>query len=598
MSVESNRGFKAGINDVMMAWLPALVLFVLIPFAIYLPNQAEYNYNLKSVVPFLILAGMSFVLLLGVMLLDPDLRGNICAGLFYFGVFLALSDMLAPVPLGLLADDTQVDALTEPLRLTLIELAIAVAVVTLAVKIPLTFVRRIAPFMVLALALSELLVVGLSLSPRTSRLFFDMAPPPQPVVIGESSADKPNIYQIVFDGYSSCRFGDLAKEENAEKVFDGFTFFKEARTNYIHTRLSFRSYMTGTLFDGKNAALYEAAALESGLPEELYRAGYTISYYVPGLMYVHKRAANAKVTSVRAWINTNLYRLWLVRATPNILRREANAAARQMGTWLHSRSESAAKEAPANPPSSRESKGSERCCEQTLQLMEDEAERPAHGQYVYVHVNLPHPPYYWDKDCSFIGESDYNKNAQCATKVMAELIDRLKELGRYEESLIIIHSDHGWETEQCDSWDTSAGTVQAEIAAKIKDYTNGFVTTEEFFARTRVLLLIKPPNVPGKPLIVSPAPASLLDIPATVRDLIGMTPVPGPGHSVFAKDLPPDRAIHFFAGYKRAGKSGGQLVLGKHFSRAEFAHFSFSKGAGWKLHPDLPVSAGGGWWGH
>ena len=52
--------------DILMAWLPWLVLFIIIPFVIYLPIQIEYEYNFAVVFPFVMLAVLccisSFVL--------------------------------------------------------------------------------------------------------------------------------------------------------------------------------------------------------------------------------------------------------------------------------------------------------------------------------------------------------------------------------------------------------------------------------------------------------------------------------------------------------------------------------------------------------
>ena len=88
------------------------------------------------------------------------------------------------------------------------------------------------------------------------------------------------------------------------------------------------------------------------------------------------------------------------------------------------------------------------------ELIETEARRPAQGQYVQVHVGLPHGPYVLDQDCRFVGrrfKSDdmpgrlraYLDQSECALGLVAEFLRRLDELGRYDAATIVVQSDHG-----------------------------------------------------------------------------------------------------------------------------------------------------------
>ncbi len=593
MDCEVRQTSEAGLRDAVIAWLPALVLFVLIPFAIFLPNQAEYNYNVKALFPFLLAAVFSFLLLYGLIKLIPNWMITISVGLFYLGGFFAASDILAPVPLGLLEDDTLVDSLQEAVRLTLIQLGVAAAVLVCAATLPRKTIREVGPVLVIVAAISEVFIVSTGLSPRTGRVFFEsLRPPAVEAAAQKQSADKPNVYQIVLDGYSSCKFLEIVRAGDFESAFGGFTFFKANRSNYIGTFLSYPSFMTGCLFDGKSFADFETMALESGIVEELYRAGYTISFYVPGLRYVHNRTSHMSLEGGISWVETNLYRLWLVRSAPNILRQEANGLARWLGKTRRHNLEATSGDVPQVTRAAEQAGRVAPCCPTFDQFLADEGNRGSTGEYVYMHLNVPHPPYWWDAECRAIGTSDYIRNSFCATRIMSEVVRRLKELGRFDGALIIFQSDHGYELEGNDCQDDSQTPIPPEVATGIVSSTRAAVTPKDFFDRTRALLLIKPPNGARKPLDVSNAPTALVDIPATVRSLLGLPVAAGDGQSVFSINPDDSREIHFYAGYKRGGKHGGFLVLGKHFHRTDFAHFSLIHGQGWKTYPNLPVSSG------
>ena len=88
------------------------------------------------------------------------------------------------------------------------------------------------------------------------------------------------------------------------------------------------------------------------------------------------------------------------------------------------------------------------------ELIEKEAQRSAHGQYVHVHVGLPHGPYVLDQDCRFVGrrfQSDdmagrldaYLDQSECALDLVAGFLRRLDELGRYDAATLVVQGDHG-----------------------------------------------------------------------------------------------------------------------------------------------------------
>lgn len=83
------------------------------------------------------------------------------------------------------------------------------------------------------------------------------------------------------------------------------------------------------------------------------------------------------------------------------------------------------------------------------QMELDEESRLSEGEYVFTHLIIPHGPYLFsatggllDGDTS--GVNGYYEQAKFSLNLVKSFIEKLKKLGRYDNSLIIIHADHGW----------------------------------------------------------------------------------------------------------------------------------------------------------
>ena len=81
-----------------------------------------------------------------------------------------------------------------------------------------------------------------------------------------------------------------------------------------------------------------------------------------------------------------------------------------------------------------------------MNVLEQEADLPANGRYTLIHLVLPHSPEVLAADCSYDvagSETTQLEQAGCATKLLVDFVERLKELGRFDNSLVIAQADHG-----------------------------------------------------------------------------------------------------------------------------------------------------------
>ena len=144
-------------------------------------------------------------------------------------------------------------------------------------------------------------------------------------------------------------------------------------------------------------------------------------------------------------------------------------------------------------------------------------ERPV---YKFLHVGIPHLPLVLDAGCGFtgvtaLGREGYVDQATCAIGLVTRLLDRLRTLGVYEDSVIILSSDHG------------VGTFQEDPAG---DDASPLVALPRIMGNARALLAVKAAGATG-PLRISDAPTTMTDVPATVMDLLGVAESGYPGRS-------------------------------------------------------------------
>jgi arylsulfatase A-like enzyme len=129
-----------------------------------------------------------------------------------------------------------------------------------------------------------------------------------------------------------------------------------------------------------------------------------------------------------------------------------------------------------------------------------------------------------------------------------------------------------------------------EIEKEIETVNLSIYPIETIDDVTRALLLIKPPLQSGKPLVISDLPTQLVDIPATIYDLLDFPVRVSEGESVFSPDLPETREIHMFFGlYRQWDEKGNECYFGKDLFEGEANHFSFTSGKGWKVYPNISV---------
>ena len=332
-----------------------------------------------------------------------------------------------------------------------------------------------------------------------------------------------NILHLVVDTTQGAMVHDIVQSDPGRyaRVLDGFTMFPQAMGRYRSTYPSVPYYMTGhgveperdimttqpfTADDVRNT-LAEHSMLKALAGAGFDRYGYHVSALycadawtacTAGMIF-DGRSLQADSPGA---ILLHLVDIALFQTTPLVLRERVY----NDGGWLL-----------------KGAQGGGRTYSAILDLFLERmtTDSPADA-YRYFHLAGGHGPVQFDETCTYIGvqQSTYaNQRRQviCSLAQIERLIEALKQRGVYDQTMIVVHGDHGTPG--------LPASLSAETGEKLPSFLIGPAS---------VLLLVKPMHARG-PMRVSEAQATIGDLPATIASALSID-ADFPGTPLFALD--------------------------------------------------------------
>lgn len=338
-----------------------------------------------------------------------------------------------------------------------------------------------------------------------------------PEAIFELSS-KQNVFHFVLDGFQSDAFDDILKAERAEidRQYAGFTFFKSHMGAFPTTIVSIPAMLTGSVYRNQEpmrrfiAKEFKRASIFRVMRDQ----GYQVDA-VSGLSYdrasatTYYRLPTPYVTydAYVRFAGWQLADLSLFRHSPHVLKPWVyNGQSWRLQTRFGQSIDTRGRRyMPVN--------GQAFLADYTARV------RVAHDRpnYKYLHVGIPHWPVSVNADCDYIGAQsqrrlNYTGQARCGIRRVGAFLDKLRELGLYDSSVIVISSDHGV-------------ALPPEAFKGNRDVFGAPLS--ELSGSALALLVVKPARATG-PVRVSEAPTAITDIPATIVDTLGLrNPFPG-----------------------------------------------------------------------
>ncbi|MBY3569403.1 sulfatase-like hydrolase/transferase [Rhizobium laguerreae] len=328
-----------------------------------------------------------------------------------------------------------------------------------------------------------------------------------------------NVIHIMFDSLQSDAFKQIAEQQpDLLPEFDGFTYYPDHAGYANWTTLSIAAIQTGRLFfdqhqDGMDPIEEIGEWLRSSsMMSHLADKGWDVSavqpsnafcfrtkYYCSTLPFL-SNSIGQRLGKQRKSNPLIVVDLALLRLAPTLLK----PLVYNEGKLLWSDATG-----PANADSST-ANDIALSMDFAKILTEDIAVTDDNPVYKFLHFYPPHKPFILDEDCR-IGAArtedwpNYLPQATCAVKQMAGILQALKRLGAYDNSVIIFQSD------------TGLGMVRPTENADPKITSVVEYSSPQLVGYARPTLLIKPLGATG-PLRVSSGQTSHLNTFSLIND--------------------------------------------------------------------------------
>ncbi len=416
-------------------------VFLYIPHLIYFNNAEEYSTSFLSTIQPTFIYGFIFIAisLTIIVLLPLKVSQYICALILVLSLLSWIQADILHNSLGLI-DGSQMSLKTPNnwLKTALLLMFIALTCLVFRFKI-----NHYLPF-----------VISLVIAGQLSIVFYSVAMSEnQKINLLKHSDDifnyspRKNIIVIVLDTFGSEIFDEiLATDKSIVSSFNGFVQYPDTTSNYPATYASIPSILTGQLipFDKPFFELLETELPKQGLPLKMEEKGFKVTF-VSVLEefrnFYQKRFvldSNINPELSQKIVGTQLIDYALFRTLPDTFK----PLVLNQGKWLLS--SHLAKQ--VKQPSTHSEKGM-----QMLELFTNNSRIvDSKPQFKILHFLLPHPEYVYDQNC----EKDNLKPNQteryymvqqstCTLKKLALFFNQLKKLNVYNQSMIVVTSDHG-----------------------------------------------------------------------------------------------------------------------------------------------------------
>jgi len=357
--------------------------------------------------------------------------------------------------------------------------------------------------------------------------------------IDKDRAGLPNVYHIVFDTFQT-EFFEFARNPEVDKGLAGFTYYPENVGTYSSSMLAVPSVFVGN-FRAESVSddeyWFQALNTEKSFLHWLIESGYethALKYGHDDCEYFQHRLGERQPSSdgkeSAGDLATTFRALWVATYLP------APLAAQ----WSNLGVRGARQKREFVVPASLERGGHTAFGH----FLEEEAGMRDHARYTFLQLKMPDPAF------AIAGagfpETPDNGNTRPttsledqileSTQLIVQFAERLRELGRFEDSLIIIHGGQGY------------GSYSETETGKLAENQN-VSETMEVEAHSHSLLLIKFPGpCTASSLSVCDARTSLLDIAPTILAVLRVDSEQAYAGIDLTKPegIPTDRARYFY----------------------------------------------------
>lgn len=453
-SQQQNSKIKALLKQLLPAYIISFVfcymLFIFEPLLMYSTNQLDFWFDLPHMaVPMLITFAIFFVVLAGVMTAvyainkaivkekEPTFFRIAVLVVFYVFVVTYFQGNFLAGSLPAL-DGTMIDWSDGFKRDNMITVAIwlSYAVLVLIVAIKFSVKRAVKIFTIATMVI----FVMLTISVLTEMISWNSFKRKSTIIttnenFNEISTDK-NFLIILNDAVASVDFGDvLNAEPKYKEIFEDFTYYPDTLGGYPCTRDSLPLILGGEL--NKNEKNFKDFSSDtynnSPLFGELVNRGYTIDLYEPELVWYGAKNFEVQNSTVSGKYKMTLKMYFSeemkyigYKYLPYFWKKYSSIDTMNFNGLVDNYIYDS----------------------RTLYQMINNApelNKVNEKSFKFIHTEGAHIPFSYTKDLYFItdGYGTYSMKIESNITLVKAYLERLKENGTYDNTVIIIMSDHG-----------------------------------------------------------------------------------------------------------------------------------------------------------
>lgn len=335
-----------------------------------------------------------------------------------------------------------------------------------------------------------------------------------------------NVIIVVLDSFQSDMFQQIINEKkDYRRKLTGFTYYRNALSGYSYTDLNIPLILTGRFYDNsctfeeykKNVYTSGGSVLkvlrENKYHVEVYPLSELTMYYGGNIISNIVQVSNPDVTKCLSGVE-DLCILSLYRCLPHQFKQVI-----QDNGFLPEFQGAAERSYKAKSGKFSDKDVSDSSTLRFADRLMVESKLSNNNVFKFYHLPVPHWPLVLDENLQLgeektINRKNYNQQCRAALNISLILIDKLKELGIYDNTMLIIVADHG------------AGFQDQQFVLQqgMPTIKNGTIISSRMRSSALPLVLVKPFNSTGE-LKISDTPVSLADIPKTIFSVLNM-PVP------------------------------------------------------------------------
>jgi hypothetical protein len=502
-----------------VAFAVAAHLGVVAPFTVYRSNRTAFGVEPGELLPWMLTATIVIAVVLSALLMVARRSPMVFALLIALFMYVYVQFYVLVWDYGVL-DGSAIRWGRYTIQVA-IEIACLIALIAVAVlrrETMLHFGTRLAVGALVTQALA--LVVLWRVGPSSS---LDYGPSKATLSSIDDFSRERNVVIVLIDSLQGDFLEKLVEEkQEIASGLDGFTVFKNSSGAFPYTRLSVPAVLSGKPYEsGEKIAAYMSEAAEDSLDVAMGRAGFRTSQLTLASRPEYLSSKGAKLRAT-----TRVFDVAIFRQSPHVLKPRVLNDYRFL---LGSRS--------ARTPAARiPATDAEIDLAVTRAITRRARVDDGGPTYKFIHLHGAHVPPQMDTRCRVRSvrpnQTGYEEQAECALHQSFRYLERLRELGVYDDSLIVVMGDHG----------SQFGLADAR--------SKGQHVPEFVMSSAHPAIAIKDIGSTG-PVAFSDAPASLLDVYPTILEHLRIARS-DLGFDLLADPVPEDRRRRFVF-FKGAG---------------------------------------------